>query len=99
MAAKPADNMGRLRPGEFRKPGPGSVPRHRLRRRVAACGPPADIELPGNPRDRPPVPWYSACITAQSSSHCIRPSCPVPGFDTATVAGGTVRSYLGTLGS
>lgn len=39
-----------------------------------------------------PCPWYSACITAQSSSHCIRPSCPAPGFDTATVAGGTVRS-------
>ena len=39
-------------------------------------------------------PWRScsACITAQSSSHCIRPSCPAPGFDTPTVAGGTVRS-------
>ena len=56
MGAEPAGDVGRLRLGEFRRPGPRSVPRHGLRRRIPAGGPPADIELPGNPRDRPPMP-------------------------------------------
>jgi hypothetical protein len=55
MDAKPAGDVGRLRRRQLRRPGPGSLPRHGLCHRVAAGGPPGDVELPGDPRDRPPM--------------------------------------------